>query len=202
MPLRFRYTSYMGEFHPAEKKVVVQFCPSDLDLTEAQQLKLKKLVGPRYNPETEIVHMSCEMFEHQAQNKRYLGDLVEKLVQQAKVRRAAYSSRNTGETDELICVAQQDPTDMFEDVPLDLRHHEFKVKPKFPREWRMTEERKQQLQQIHAESFLLDKGKKDDGTLVDGLKMIETSFVSAASTPSEEKPEPVPVRVKGKRRHK
>ncbi len=85
MPLRFRYTSYMGEFHPAEKKVVVQFCPSDLGLTPAQQLKLKKLAGPRYNPEKEKVHMSCEMFEHQAQNKRYLGDLVEKLMTQAKV---------------------------------------------------------------------------------------------------------------------
>ncbi len=85
MPLRFRYTTYMGEFHPAEKKVVVQFCPSDLDLTEAQQLKLKKVVGVRYNPEKDVVRMSCEMFEHQAQNKRYLGDLVEKLLAQARV---------------------------------------------------------------------------------------------------------------------
>ena len=75
----------MGELHPAEKKVVVEFCPSDLDLSEVQQMKLKKLVGPRYNPETEIVHMSCEMFEHQAQNKRYLGDLIQKLVAAAKV---------------------------------------------------------------------------------------------------------------------
>ncbi len=76
----------MGEFHPAEKQVVVQFCPADLDLTEAQQRKLIKLVGPRYNPEKEMVRMSSEMFEHQAQNKRYLGDLVEKLVAEARVR--------------------------------------------------------------------------------------------------------------------
>lgn len=76
----------MGEFHPAEKKVVVEFCPKDLDLTEAQQLKLAKLTGPRYNPEKNIIRMSCEMFEHQAQNKRYLGDLAEKLVAEAKVR--------------------------------------------------------------------------------------------------------------------
>lgn len=75
----------MGEFHPAEKKVVVQFCPSDLGLTEQQQMKMAKLVGSRYNPETKIIKMSCEMFEHQAQNKRYLGDLVEKLIVQAKV---------------------------------------------------------------------------------------------------------------------
>ena len=76
----------MGEFHPAERKVVVEFCPADFDLTPVQELKLKKLVGPRYNPETEIVHMSCEMFEHQAQNKRYLSDMVDKLIAEAKVR--------------------------------------------------------------------------------------------------------------------
>lgn len=76
----------MGEFHPAEKKVVVQFCPADLGLTEQQQSKLAKLAGPRYNPETGIIRMSCEMFEHQAQNKRYLGDLVESLIAEAKVR--------------------------------------------------------------------------------------------------------------------
>jgi len=29
--------------------------------------------------------MSCEMFETQAQNKRYLGDLVGNIVQEAKV---------------------------------------------------------------------------------------------------------------------
>lgn len=84
-PLRFRYTSYMGEFHPAEKKVVVEFCPADLDLTAVQQNKLKKLAGVRYNPEKEIVRMGCEMFEHQAQNKRYLGDLVDTLIAEAKV---------------------------------------------------------------------------------------------------------------------
>ncbi|KAL1835775.1 hypothetical protein VTJ49DRAFT_6086 [Mycothermus thermophilus] len=46
--LRFRYTTYMGEFHPADRKVVVEFCPEDLPgLTEAQVLKLKKLAGSR-----------------------------------------------------------------------------------------------------------------------------------------------------------
>lgn len=75
----------MGEFHPAENKVVVEFSPRDLPLNEAQQSKLKKLLGPRYNPETDVAKMSCEQFEHQAQNKRYLGDLVETLVAQAKV---------------------------------------------------------------------------------------------------------------------
>lgn len=75
----------MGEWHPGDRKVVVEFCPSDIPgLTEEQQLKLKKLAGARYNPEKDIVRMSCERFEHQAQNKRYLGDLVNKLIAAAK----------------------------------------------------------------------------------------------------------------------
>ncbi len=77
----------MGEQHPAEKKIVLEFTPADLpNLTEIQRDKLRKLVGVRYNPETDIVKMSCEMFETQAQNKRYLGDLVDKLLEEARVR--------------------------------------------------------------------------------------------------------------------
>lgn len=84
--LRFRYTTYMGEEHPAEKKVVLEFCAADMpDLTEVQRMKLKKLAGTRYNPETDIIKMSCEMFETQAQNKRYLGDLVDVLLREARV---------------------------------------------------------------------------------------------------------------------
>lgn len=83
--LRFRYTTYMGENHPAESKVVVEFSPKDLGLNKQQQLKLKKLLGARWNPETNIAKMSCEQFDHQAQNKRYLGDLINKLVAEAKV---------------------------------------------------------------------------------------------------------------------
>lgn len=76
----------MGEQHPAEKKVVVEFCPGDMpDLTPIQREKLKKLVGVRYNPEKDIIKMSSEMFETQAQNKRYLGDLVDTLVREARV---------------------------------------------------------------------------------------------------------------------
>jgi small subunit ribosomal protein S35 len=76
----------MGEQHPAEKKVVLEFCTEDIrDLTQVQREKLMKLAGPRYNPETDIIKMSCEMFESQAQNKRYLGDMVDSLVKEAKV---------------------------------------------------------------------------------------------------------------------
>jgi len=76
----------MGEQHPAEKKVVVEFCPADMpNLTDVQRLKLKKLIGVRYNPEQDIVKMSCEIFETQAQNKRYLGDVVDSLLEEARV---------------------------------------------------------------------------------------------------------------------
>ncbi|KAI1454470.1 mitochondrial ribosomal subunit protein-domain-containing protein [Annulohypoxylon moriforme] len=153
-PLRFRYTSYMGEFHPAESKVVVEFSPRDLPLNDAQQLKMKKLLGPRYNPETDVAKMSCEQFEHQAQNKRYLGDLVEKLVARAK-----------------------DPSDMFEDIPLDTRHHTFKTKPKFPKEWRMSENRRKFLEDTRQKSLLLDQAKEEAGSLIDGKERIEQFFV-------------------------
>lgn len=75
----------MGEKHPAESKVVCEFATIDLGLAPPERLKLIKLVGVRYNPETDIVRMSCEMFEHQAQNKRYLSDLVDTLMNEAKV---------------------------------------------------------------------------------------------------------------------
>lgn len=75
----------MGEYHPAQRKVVVQFSPADLKLSPVQADKLRKLAGPRYNPETDTVKMSSDKYEHQAQNKRYLSDLVDTLIEAAKV---------------------------------------------------------------------------------------------------------------------
>lgn len=147
----------MGERHPAEKKVVLEFCTKDLPgLTEEQRIKLVKLVGVRYNPETDLVKMSSEMFETQAQNKRYLGDLVDTLMTEAR-----------------------DPSDMFEDVPLDFRHHKFVTKPKFPDLWRMTPERKEQLEATRRQKRLLEQEKAGQGQLVDGVKLIETMLRSA-----------------------
>lgn len=171
-PLRFRYTSYMGEFHPAENKVVVEFSPKDMPLTEAQQTKLRKLLGPRWNPETDVAKISCEQFEHQAQNKRYLGDLVGKLVEQAK-----------------------DASDMFEDVPLDTRHHHFKVKPKFPREWRMTEERRRFLDDMRQKSLLLDQTREEAGSLISGTEKIEQFFSAPRPEARERVGERVGVRL-------
>ncbi|KAK6064740.1 hypothetical protein SCUP515_11622 [Seiridium cupressi] len=151
--LRFRYTTYMGENHPAQSKVVVEFSTKDLPLNGAQALKLKKLLGVRWNPETGIAKMSCEQFDHQAQNKRYLGDLINKLIAEAK-----------------------DTTDTFEDVPLDTRHHQAKAKPKYPKGWYLTEERVQQLESYRQNSLLLDQAREDAGSLVDGAQVIENHF--------------------------
>ncbi|KAK4214642.1 mitochondrial ribosomal subunit protein-domain-containing protein [Rhypophila decipiens] len=168
-PLRFRYTTYMGEFHPADRKVVVEFSPKDVpELSEAQQLKLMKLAGPRYNPEKGLIKMSSDRFEHQAQNKRYLGDLVQKMITAAK-----------------------DPTDMFEDVPLDTRHHDFKVRPQFPKEWRITEERQKELQEIRRKALVLDEAKRKSGALIDGKEVIKNYL---ESMPAHREPEPSMVR--------
>src|SRR6195952_1749725 len=117
----------MGEHHPASRKVVLQFCTKDLlssspTFTEQHRQKLLKLVGPRYNPDTDVVKMSCEQFEAPAQNKRYLGDLVKKLLDEAR----------NGE-------------DSFEDVPLDLRHHKAKRRVEFPEGWKLKPSRVREL---------------------------------------------------------
>ncbi|KAI0134700.1 mitochondrial ribosomal subunit protein-domain-containing protein [Xylariales sp. AK1849] len=166
--LRFRYTTYMGESHPAQSKVVLEFCPQDLlpaKGEEAQRNKLLKLLGPRWNPETNIAKMSCEQFDHQAQNKRYLGDLVQKLLAEAK-----------------------DTTDTFEDIPLDTRHHQMKSKPRFPREWRLTEKRIQEIEDSRQKSLLLDQAKEEEGSLVDGAEKIDKHFSKPelASLPTPE----------------
>lgn len=141
----------MGEYHPAGKKIVLEFCTGDLpDLTEAQRIKLIKLVGPRYNPETDIVKMSCEMFETQAQNKRYLGDLVDTLMLEA-----------------------QDSADMFEDVPFDFRHHKFKPRIEFPDAWKMTPEKQAQLAEIRQQQMLAEQARENNDQIADGLGIIE-----------------------------
>lgn len=141
----------MGETHPAANKIVVEFCTRDLPgLTEAQRIKLIKLVGVRYNPETDVVKMSSEMFETQAQNKRYLGDLVDTLMAEAK-----------------------DNTDTFEDVPLDFRHHKYRPKLSFPEEWKLTPERKQQLEAERQQKRLGERKREQLGQLPDGVSAIE-----------------------------
>jgi hypothetical protein len=147
--LRFRYTTYLGEEHPAEKKVVMEFSPDRLDLTDVERSKLIKIAGARYNPSTRIVKIACESFETPAQNKRYLGDLVEVLIKEAK-----------------------DPADTFEDLPFDFRHHRPKPVYTFPDEWKLTPERRAELIATRTARLEAEKTREADNQLVDGLKMI------------------------------
>ncbi|KAI5207717.1 hypothetical protein E4T39_01752 [Aureobasidium subglaciale] len=151
-PLRFRYTTYMGEQHPASRKVVVEFDPSDLSLTPAHTQNLIKLAGVRYNPVTKIVKMSCEDHETQAQNKRYLGDTIKGLIAKAK----------------------SPESEWLKDIPVDFRHAKPKKRFQFPEEWLLTEERKKELEARREARQLAEQTKKESPAgLIDGIKEIE-----------------------------
>ncbi|PNS19177.1 hypothetical protein CAC42_1913 [Sphaceloma murrayae] len=156
-PLRWRYTTYFGTPHPAANKVVLTFTPSSLpDLTPPQVANLIKLAGSRFNPHTNTVKMSCESYPSQAQNKRYLGDILAKLIKEAK----------QGE--------------QLDDIPYDFRHAREKKNLRFPKEWRITRERRSELDQKRGKPGQLATG-ESTGDIVDGIKMIEASRHEAAN---------------------
>lgn len=131
----------MGVEHPAENKVVMEVDTRKLHfLTPAQRLTLYKLVGQRYNPTKNHIKFSCEMFEQQAQNKRYLSDLFDTLVNEVKVI-TFYVSRCLDFDTDIYGLFLQNGKDDFADIPLDLRHHKPKKELKFPKEWLMTPEK-------------------------------------------------------------
>ncbi|EME46673.1 hypothetical protein DOTSEDRAFT_115750, partial [Dothistroma septosporum NZE10] len=159
LPLRWRYTTYFGDSHPASRKVVVTFRVKDIPgLDDAQREKLRKLAGTRYRLHDkaskwdDVVRMSCESFETQAQNKRFLGDTISTLITESK-----------------------DSTDTFEDVPLDLRHVKKKQSFRFPEEWKITGEngRRSELEEMRRE-LLLEEGKRvEENKVVSGAAAIE-----------------------------
>ena len=150
----------MGETHPAEPKISLEFCTADLPLTPKQRLKLIKLVGPRYDPQKDLVRMSCEMFEHAAQNKRYLGDLVDTLMSEARNESTAEGGK-----------------DPFDDIPVDFRHVKWKDQPIFPETWKMTDERRDRLREGWRKELAADKATiRGIGTAVDGKKVIEEAL--------------------------
>lgn len=83
--LRFKSHTYVGEGHPVEKKVVLNVKVADLKLNDAEKHKLLLLCGSRYNVNTEELVMSSEKFPHRKQNKKYLLDVLNKLIKEAKV---------------------------------------------------------------------------------------------------------------------
>lgn len=58
---------------------------ADPRIDDAWEHKFKLLCGPRYNPETDMVHMSCELHHYPAQNKQWLSDKVDELILAAAV---------------------------------------------------------------------------------------------------------------------
>ena len=122
-------------------------------LTRPQVAKMIKLTGPRYNPTTNIVKMSCEKFDTQARNKRFLADSIANLIKEAK-----------------------DGTDTFDDVPFDFRHHTPKKRTEFPKEWVLTKERKMYLEEKRKKTEYLEDQRKGNGELVDGKRVLDTSL--------------------------
>ena len=135
----------------------MEFSPSDLtqshSLTAAQVTKLIKLAGPRYNPSSNIIKLSCEQFDTQSQNKRFIGDTIASLIAEAK-----------------------NGKDMFDDVPFDFRHHTPKKRHEFPKEWVLTKERKQYLEDKRRQTAYLEDQRAGNGELVDGKRIVETSL--------------------------
>lgn len=76
---------------------------------------------------------------------------------------------------------------MFEDVPLDTRHHHTKVQPKFPKEWRMNESRREELREIRQKALALDEAKRVEGTLIDGKEVLK-KFLTSAPEPAQPEP--------------
>lgn len=140
----------------------VQHVAKAAGLSSEQRIKLIKLVGVRYNPQTDIVHMSSEKFENPAQNKRYLGDLVNNIITEAK-----------------------DEKDMFKDIPLDFRHHKPKVLHKMPEAWRMNEyENVEKLLKQREEVKLLGGEEK----IIDGRQTVEMYVRAKSMAPSTTRP--------------
>lgn len=85
--LKFKSHTYLGEGHPVERKVVLSVKVNDLKLNDTERHKLLLLCGPRYNVNTDELTLSSEKFPLRKQNKKYLRDLLDKLLTEAKVSR-------------------------------------------------------------------------------------------------------------------
>ncbi|GMM29772.1 mitochondrial 37S ribosomal protein [Martiniozyma asiatica (nom. inval.)] len=111
----FKFTQFLGESHPAERKVVMTINVNKLDLNDAEKHKLRLIAGARLNRNDEVV-ISCDKFAEPAQNKSWLQSVLSDLIKESK----------------------SDAKSLAE-VPLDKRH----LKPKagkrgfipFPKEW-------------------------------------------------------------------
>lgn len=129
--LKVKSHTYVGEGHPVEKKVVLNVKVSDLKLSATEKHKFLLLSGPRYNVNTEELVMSSERFPHRKQNKKYLLDVLNKLIAEAKVISTGGSPHPRHSIDFLF--SKQDSKDTFADIPLDLPKPKQRLE--FPKEW-------------------------------------------------------------------
>ncbi|CAG8780692.1 11879_t:CDS:2, partial [Dentiscutata erythropus] len=137
--LCFKTMYYIGEEHPLQNKVIMTVKEKDLPLLTKEQLhKFKVLCGPRFDGKGEF-KFSCEKFPHQAQNKKYLSDLMDRLLEEA---------RNDKET--------------FADIPVDLRHVKTKKTHPFPREWL----RQPKVNNASSTSLITDTVVSDDDSSI------------------------------------
>jgi small subunit ribosomal protein S35 len=83
--LCFKNSYYIGESSPIQNKVVLTIELHSIKalLTQKQLHKFVLLCGPRFNGIE--FKFSCDKFPHANQNKKYLSDLVDKLLEEAKV---------------------------------------------------------------------------------------------------------------------
>lgn len=120
-PVIYKYTRFIGESHPGERKVVLQLKLKDLNLSEPASHKFKLLAGSKYDHQTDIFLMSSDRFLEPAQNASFLSDVLDDLINE--------SNNNPEE---------------YADIPLDKRHTIAKYSKKqrknkkfipFPKEW-------------------------------------------------------------------
>ncbi|KAI8146111.1 mitochondrial ribosomal subunit protein-domain-containing protein [Fennellomyces sp. T-0311] len=120
--LKFKSHTYLGEGHPVERKVVLSVKVSELKLSDKQKHKFLLLAGPRYHVDSDELVLSSEKFPHRKQNKKYVRDLLNRLLTEAK-----------------------DTKDTFEDVPLNLPQPKKRLQ--FPKEWARPPQAQQEAQQ-------------------------------------------------------
>lgn len=124
----YKYFTYVGEEHPNSRKVVLSLKTESLGLEPRALHKFRVLARTRYDHETDLFKMSSDKFPEAQQNAKYLGDILKRLLQEAK----------------------DLSKDDFSDIPLDTRHtiaknlrkkHSRRLKTiEFPEEWKRPED--------------------------------------------------------------
>ncbi|CAO3647220.1 unnamed protein product [Cunninghamella blakesleeana] len=117
--IKYKTHTYLGEGHPVERKVVLSVKVENLKLSEVERHKFLLLAGPRYHVDTDELILSSEKFPHRKQNKKYVGDVLNRLLKETK-----------------------DGKDTFADIPLNLRQPKKKLI--FPKEWAKPQQPQQE----------------------------------------------------------